>query len=132
MGPKGKSKSLALKHSYLGQYNKNAKTLSEMEIRIQKQGESMKFKQKKLDYLVEKERRKLNHRKEKLKRIMESIESYDRTCRKRANETAFSISKKKKSNRKHKPTNNETPHMAKIVRCSETIQACAAIPGFSV
>ena len=68
-----------------------------MEIRIQKQGESMKFKQKKLDYLVEKERRKLNHRKEKLKRIMESIESYDRTCRKRANETAFSISKKKKA-----------------------------------
>ena len=56
----------------------------------------MKSKQNILDSLVDKERRKLNHRKEKLKRIMDSIKSYNlqgggRVCRKHTNATAFSI-----------------------------------------
>ena len=38
MGPKGKSKRLAQKYIYLGQYSKNVKILIQMEIRIQKQG----------------------------------------------------------------------------------------------
>ena len=31
MGPKGKNKKLALKQSYLGHYNKNVKSLSQMD-----------------------------------------------------------------------------------------------------
>ena len=151
MPPKGKSKALALKHSYLGQFTKNARkledikslmveqerTITELEERrteldktIQQQQSEISSKQKD----IKKTRRKLDHKKTTLENIAQKLKNVDLQLTKLAPtriklNTAFSISKKVQKQRKLKPSKKELSHSTKSVRRSETFQACKAIHG---
>ena len=151
MPPKKKSK-------YLGEFSKNSKVLHGMEKKIQdqlsvisekeqsyehlKDIESsldlcsiLKSRQEEINRKIEKERQKLHYKQRRLKNLRDENSTNNNPppaeTAKRM-QTVFSISTLKRNNRKRKPTTEHTPHMAKVVRRSETLQACNAIHGGSV
>ena len=146
MGPKGKSKALALKHSYLGQFMKNARRLDERKILIADQEkileESTKMKEQLTIDVQNKQReiknvsRKLAHKistfndlTSKVKNVNSSLTKLETSS---CSENSFTISKRKKQQRKKKPTNRLLSHTSKVVRRSETFQACSEIHGASI
>ena len=151
MPPKGKSKALAAKHSYLGQFTQNAKNLDEMKNKIaeqerlkselQNQSEELHLFFKDLKNSVNTTqktvkllRRRLSHKNETVTRLLKSMQDVDiklkrlQPLRSRFN-TAFSITKRIKINRRKKPTTKDMPRSLQTVRMSKTFQACSAIHG---
>lgn len=151
MPPKGKSKALAAKHSYLGQFTKNARNLEEMKLKIEEQERLKADLQRQSDGLhvsikglkesvsdkqvsIKKLRRRLSHKDETIAKLAGSINFAEvklkrlRPLQSHFN-TAFSISKRVKINRRRKPSSKELPRSSLTVRRAETFQACSAIHG---
>lgn len=122
MPPKGKSKALAAKHSYLGQFTKNAKSLDDMKIKLaeqerlkselQNQSEELHVSLKGLKKSVNDQqrtvkllRRRLSRKNKTVTSLVKDIQHVDvklkrlQPVRSRFN-TAFSISKRTKINRR--------------------------------
>ena len=145
MGPKGKSKALTLKHSYLGQFTKNARKVDEMKVLIAEQEKilsDLKDKQEELTTGLQKQqrviktvRRKLSHKNDTLNDLTGKVKNVDLKLTKLKMssrfENAFTMSKRKKRQRKQKPSNRFLSHTSKVVRRSETYEACSAIHGAS-
>ena len=145
MGPKGKSKALTLKHSYLGQFTKNARKVDEMKVLIPEQEKilsDLKDKQEELTTGLQKQqrviktvKRKLSHKNDTLNDLTGKVKNVDLKLTKLKMsshfENAFTISKRKKRQRKQKPSNRFLSHTSKVVRRSETYEACSAIHGAS-
>ena len=146
------------RNSYLGQFSENSKVLNGMEKKLQEQLKNIKLKEDSCNNLInyetsldllstinynhdqikksiEKERQKLVYREQKLaelKRKNEALNLKSITKTNRLLNNAFSISSIKRNKRKLNPSTADTPHMAKVVRRSETLQACNAIHGGNV
>lgn len=139
---KGKSKALALKHSYLGQFTKNARKVEEMKALISKQEQELSELEARSQNLktevssnqnsIKKEQRKLAHKTEKLTKLTQKVKNVDlrlTMLKPTLNSASFSISQRVKKQRKLKPTSEKLSHTTKIIRRSQTFQACSAIHG---
>ena len=120
MPPKGKPKALALKHSLIGQMAKNKKVISDFESQIEKQRDQIYTKRKNIEHQgneikeIEKElkkqedrirklKRKQTHKKEKLLSLERENSSHNSQLQKyKSLQTAFSISKTKKTEQEAK------------------------------
>ena len=144
MPPKGKSKALTQKQSYLGKFTQNARNLEQMKLLIEKQekekielertlAENQKEIQKRQSK-IKTTSRKLLHKAVKIKDLESNLEKsaskLNRTTFSK-NKLAFSISLKVKNHRRRKPTTHFLSHTTRTVRRSQTFQACSAIHGVS-
>ena len=145
MPPKGKSKALTQKQSYLGKFTQNAKNVEEMKLIIEKQEkekielESTLAKNQK--EIAEKQRkikltsRKLLHKTVKIEGLERNLEKSTSILKSHTslskNKLAFSITNKVKNHRRKKPTTNSLSRMTRAVRRSQTFQACSTIHGVS-
>ena len=146
------------RNSYLGQFSENVKVLNGMEKKIQgqllniKQKEesyqnlinyetsldlmsTLKHNKEQIDKSIEKEQQKLIYRERRLSELKEknaALNLKNITKSNRLFNNAFSISSTKRNKRKLNPSSADTPHMAKVVRRSETLHACNAIHGGNV
>ena len=140
MPPKGKSKALAEKHSYLGRFTKNAKSLEEMRLKISNQEKEIKDSE---DALVEQKTelaskqkqiktcaRKFLHKASKQKQKDTSLKELSKS-QAPSQRFSFAISRSVKSHRLKKPTNTSLSRMTRTIRRSQTYQACSLNHGAS-
>ena len=92
---------------------------------------TLKMRKEEIDKKIEKERQKLYYKQLRLENLKYAVNKHQPEKTTQRSQTVFSISTLTSRNRKRKSTEN-TPHMAKVVRCSETLQACNANDGGSV
>ena len=136
------SKAQHIKKGYIGQVSKNIKILSEKNNKIIEQKESIlqlqnelhhiDIESKELAKVVYNKKDIVRQQKKKLSELDEEIgqnRSKIKSLGKKRKSVAFQISLSTCKKRKNKPTTSETPHMAKCIRRSETLQACNAIHG---
>ncbi len=159
MPPKGKSKALAAKHSFIGKFSANSKEnnsldkklidqnlqieskrvifqeLSNKTINLNDEIEKLKTIESQLTVQVKELSKSIHVKQNKINRkskVIEDIEKRTENLKKPRIETiAFSISSKTKVNRKAKPYHRDISERAKYDRRKEAFEACALIFGGS-
>ena len=127
-------KILALKEEFVAQEKEIARKTEDIEVRA-KEFRRLNYELKEIRNVIDNKSRLVRHKKSKLNSLVvnesnqiQQIKTVHASIR---SKTSFSVSNGKAQQRKRKPTTPDLPHMAKVIRRAETVQACTAIHGAS-